>query len=163
MRKVWRGPRLLIIVLALAVSADAKTTQLAVSPSAEPAALAKTLQSKNATEAAASAYWLGLKGTAAVPVIPHLVAALGDDRPVNPHAYRTDARTSSRSSPGEEAAEALARIGKPAIDPLITALRASSSPVARRNAAWALGQIDTASHSANAVVTPSPRTTPQNL
>jgi len=162
----WRGPRLLIVMMALAASASASakaTSQLSVSATAEPAVLARTLQSKNATEAAASAYWLGLKGTAAVPEIPSLVAVLGDDRPVNPRVYRNDGRNASRSTPGEEAAEALARIGKPAIDPLITALRASSSAVARRNAAWALGQIDTASRSANAVVSPSPKAPPQNF
>jgi HEAT repeat protein len=165
MRKVWRGPRLLVAIVALSIGASASvnSASLSISPSAEPAALAKTLQSKNATEAAASAYWLGFKGSAAVPVIPNLVAALGDDRPVNPRVYRPDAKSPARSTPGEEAAEALARIGKPAIDPLITTLRASSSAVARKNAAWALGQIDTAAHSTNAVVAPSPKAPPQNF
>jgi HEAT repeat protein len=118
--------------------------------------LARTLQSKNATEAAASAYWLGLKGSAAVPEIPKLIAALADDRPANPTAYRPDAKSGSRSTPGEEAAGALARIGQPAIDPLITALRASTSAVARRNAALALGRINSSAHSPTSAASPRP-------
>jgi HEAT repeat protein len=157
MRLSWRAPRYLtILLLAANLSAAATTSRLSVSPSAEPAVLARTLQSKNATEAAASAYWLGLKGPAAVPQIPKLIAALGDDRPANPVAYRADAKSGSHSTPGEEAAGALARIGQPAIDPLINALRASSSPVARRNAALALGQIDANSRGATAA-TPRPK------
>src|SRR3954469_2400328 len=144
MRLSWRGPRIGMAVLLLVASASASTTNtsLSVSPGAEPAVLARTLQSKNPTEAAASAYWLGLKGTAAVPEIPRLIAALADDRPANPVRYRADAKNGMRSTPGEEAAVALARLGQPAVDPLITALRASSSAVARRNAALALGQIN---------------------
>ena len=158
MQLSWRGSRFLMTLLLLAGSALASTTssRLAVSPAEEPAALARSLQSKNATEAAASAYWLGLKGRAAVPHIPRLIAALGDDRPANPVAYRADVKTGAHSTPGEEAAAALARIGQPAIDPLITALRASSSAVARRNAAWALGQINSTSHGATTAASPRP-------
>jgi HEAT repeat protein len=158
MRMSWRGPRLLTLLLALAGGASASTTaaRLSVSPAAEPAALARTLQSKNATEAAASAYWLGLKGPAAVPEIPRLIAALGDDRPVDPVGYRSDVKVGARSTPGEEAAEALARLGQPAIAPLITTLRASASAVARRNAAWALGQINSNSHGSTTAASPRP-------
>ena len=152
----WRGPRYLVALL-LSMTAYASTTPaLSVSPAAEPAVLARTLQSRNATEAAASAYWLGLKGQAAVPEIPRLIAALADDRPANAVAYRHDVKNGTHSTPGEEAAAALARIGKPAVDPLITALRASSSAVARRNAALALGQISSTSHGASAAVSPKP-------
>ncbi len=151
----WRGPAISVLLLvASAAGATTSSVRLSVAPSAAPDVLARTLQSKNATEAAASAYWLGLKGTAAVPQIPKLIAALADDRPANPVAYRPDAKVGSRSTPGEEAAGALARIGQPAIDPLITALRASTSAVARRNAALALGQIDSNSRAATAIATP---------
>src|SRR5512141_2534093 len=111
MRMSWKGPRFLIALIVLAATAVASTTsvRLSVSPTAEPAVLAKTLQSKNPTEAAASAYWLGLKGPAAVPEIPRLVAALADDRPARPAAYRPDASVHARTTPGEEAAGALAR------------------------------------------------------
>ena len=161
MRMSWRGPRLLAGLLMLSIVASASTAVLSVSPTADPAVLARTLQSKNATEAAASAYWLGLKGPAAVPEIPHLIAALADDRPANPGAYRRNAKNGSHSTPGEEAAAALARIGQPAIDPLINALRASTSPVARRNAALALGQISSTSHGSNAAI--APKTNPDQL
>lgn len=155
MRLSWRGPAFLVLLLiASAAAASTSSVPLSISPSATPDVLARTLQSKNATEAAASAYWLGLKGTAAVPQIPKLIAALADDRPANPVAYRPDAKSGSRSTPGEEAAGALARIGKPAVDPLITALRASTSAVARRNAAVALGQIDSSSHGATTAASP---------
>lgn len=152
MQLSWRGPRYWLALLLSVAASASTTTTLSVSPTAEPAVLARTLQSKNATEAAASAYWLGLKGPAAVPQIPRLIAALADDRPANPIAYRPDAKSGSRSTPGEEAAAALARIGQPAVDPLITALRASTSAVARRNAALALGQIGSSSHGSSAAV-----------
>lgn len=162
MRLTWRGPRIAMSLLLLAAAAAASTTNpnLSVSPGAEPAVLARTLQSKNATEAAASAYWLGLKGTAAVPQIPRLIVALADDRPADPVKYRADAKSGMRSTPGEEAAAALARIGQPAIDPLITALRASSSAVARRNAALALGQINSITHNPTTAVSPRPPVQP---
>lgn len=145
MRISWRA-RLTVSMLVLASTAGASTTSLSVSSASQPAVLAKTLQSKNATEAAAAAYWLGFKGEEAVPAIPQLVAVLGDNRAVRPSLYRHDVSPNSRSTPGEEAAGALARIGKPAVDPLIAALRTSSSSFARQNAAWALGQIDSISH-----------------
>lgn len=162
MRLFWRGRFLVLLLAAATASASTINVRLSVSPSAAPDVLARTLQSKNPTEAAASAYWLGLKGPAAVPVIPRLIAALADDRPANPVAYRPDAKTGSRSTPGEEAAAALARIGQPAIDPLITALRASTSAVARRNAALALGQINSNSHGATTAVSPRPNPDQQN-
>ena len=157
MQKSWRGPHLLAVVL-IATCAAASTTS--ISAASEPSTLARTLQSKDATEAAAAAYWLGFKGKAAVPVIPRLIAALSDDRPARPAAYRSGATVSERSTPGEEAAGALVRLGKPSVDPLINALRASSSPVARRNAAWALGQIDSAEHGQSSL-RPHPRDNPQ--
>ena len=162
MRMSVRGPRILTALIVFAASASASTTHLSVSPTAEPAVLARTLQSKNPTEAAASAYWLGLKGPAAVPHIPRLIAALGDDRPANPVAYRSDVKVGSRSTPGEEAAAALARLGQPAIAPLITALRASASAVARRNAAWALGQINSNSHGSTTAASPQPNPAQQD-
>lgn len=149
MRMSWRGPRLLATVLLLAASAGASTTQLSITAQTQTTVLARTLQSKNATEAAAAAYWLGFRGPEAVPHIPHLIALLGDHRPVFASAYRHDVTSQARSTPGEEAAGALARIGKPAVDPLIQTLRTSSSSFARQNAAWALGQIDNVQSSAS--------------
>ncbi|MGH9521508.1 MAG: hypothetical protein ACRD3E_03130 [Terriglobales bacterium] len=146
MRISWRGPRLLVLLLVLTGVAGASTTNLSVSAATQPMVLGRSLQSKNATEAAAAAYWLGFKGTDAVPEIPQLVAVLGDARTVQPWRYRHDVSPSAHTTPGEEAAGALARIGKPAVDPLIATLRTSSSSFARQNAAWALGQIDSSNH-----------------
>ena len=157
MRESWRGPRVITaVVVLLSASAMASKPSRQISANSDPAVLARSLQSKDASEVAASAYLLGLKGAAAVPAIPRLVAVLGDDRPVIQSDYRSDAKTGARSTPGEEAAEALAHIGKPAVDPLILALRASTNPVARRNAAWALGQIDMEAHGPNAWSVPRP-------
>ena len=147
----WRGPRLLaamVLVFATA-GASASATTLPISPESQPAVLGKTLNSKNATEAAAAAYWLGLKGAGAVPEISRLIAALGDSRPARASIFRNDVASEHRTTPGEEAAGALARIGKPAVDPLIETLRTSSSPFARQNAAWALGQIDSVERQAS--------------
>jgi len=72
----------------------------------------------------------------------HAVMALGetkDARAVEPLiAVLKDGKC------GLQAANALAKIGKPSVPPLITALK-SDSPVARRNAAMALGKIKDAS------------------
>ena len=142
MRVSWRGSRLLATFVITAAITTASATARSVSESTDPTVLAKTLHSTNPTEAAAAAYWLGFKGRAAVPHIPRLIATLGDNRAAKPSAYRHDVPADSHSTPGEEAAAALARIGQPAVEPLIEALRTSSSSVARQNAAWALGQID---------------------
>jgi HEAT repeat protein len=151
MRMSWRGPRLLaVMVLVFAtIGAGASTAPLSVSRKSEPAVLAKTLHSKNATEAAAAAYWLGLKGPEAVTEIPLLIATLGDSRPARASIFRNDVAPEHRTTPGEEAAGALARIGKPAVDPLIETLRTSSNSFARQNAAWALGQIDSVERQAS--------------
>ena len=53
---------------------------------------------------------------------------------------------------GCTAANALAEIGKPSVEPLITALR-SESPIARKNAAIALGKINDASSVKSLIIT----------
>jgi HEAT repeat protein len=53
---------------------------------------------------------------------------------------------------GCTAANALAKIGKPSVEPLITALKAES-PIARRNAAMALGKIKDASSVKSLIIT----------
>ncbi len=116
-------------------------------PVAHPAVVAKVreLSAKEPVTVAAAAYWLGEQGSAAIEAIPPLAAVLGDSRPVNPARYRkhTPARVprSEASSPGEEAAVALSKIGDPAVEALINVLKTSPSAVARQNAAWALGVI----------------------
>ena len=54
---------------------------------------------------------------------------------------RPDEWRKFETSPGREAAKALARIGRPALAPLLTALQAES-PIARGNAAFAIGEME---------------------
>lgn len=77
--------------------------------------------------------------------IPMLVATLGDATPVElPPCYSgrwTPARqVFEEQSPGEAAALALAAIGAKSIGVLVPLL-ADASPIVRRNAAWAIGEI----------------------
>jgi HEAT repeat protein len=101
----------------------------------------KQLSSTDPAKIAAAAYWLGEQGTAASGAVPHLAAVLGDNRQVNPAHYRKNIAGRASSTPGEEAAAALVKIGDPAVDALIRVLKTSPSAVARQNAAWALGII----------------------
>jgi len=79
---------------------------------------------------------LGAMGERAEMAMPALMRLLADASPIVP----VDCR-STNSSPGLEAARALASIGSAAaIDPLLDALR-SPNPELRRNAARALGLI----------------------
>jgi HEAT repeat protein len=83
-------------------------------------------------------------GDAAADAIAPLTKLLADGSPV-------DARLCTRrwwrggsddvTTPGEQAASALASVGSPAIPALLGALK-QDAWIARRNAAWALGAID---------------------
>jgi beta-lactamase regulating signal transducer with metallopeptidase domain len=78
--------------------------------------------------------------------IPSLVAMLGDDRQIEPIACYTSGRwtpaldTFKRPSPGEQAALALASMGRTALGPLMNQL-ANPNATTRRNAAWAIGEL----------------------
>jgi beta-lactamase regulating signal transducer with metallopeptidase domain len=78
--------------------------------------------------------------------IPSLVAMLGDDRPTEPIACYTNGNwspaldTFKRPSPGEQAALALASMGRAALPALINELD-NASATTRRNAAWAIGEL----------------------
>ena len=82
----------------------------------------------------------------ATDAIPMLVSMLGDDSEIEPLKCWTTGRwspalaTFKHPSPGEQAAIALASMGKPAFAPLADALGSASSSV-RRNAAWAIGEL----------------------
>lgn len=81
-----------------------------------------------------------------------LIALLDDDAPVSPYVCREewwrngDHGFAGRwpdlqpTTPGQEAARALAAIGAPVFDPVLRVLP-SGSPHARRNAAWILGAL----------------------
>ena len=104
----------------------------------------KSLSSSDATERAAAACSLG--HLSAVDAIPALINLLGDDAPIEPIKcwqsgnWSPAMDTLKRPSPGEQAAIALAALGKPAVEPLITAL-SNTNPSVRRNAAWAIGEV----------------------
>ncbi len=136
---------------------EARTPDTRTAAPAVVAAKIKELSAKQAATVAAAAYWLGEQGGAAVEAIPQLAAVLGDNRQVNPARYRRPPAARSprgeRSTPGQEAAEALAKIGDPAVEALINVLKTSPSAVARQNAAWALGVIQ-GRHSTTAVLLP---------
>jgi HEAT repeat protein len=82
-------------------------------------------------------------GESAAPAIPSLVALLADGAPIDRTACPQQWRRadSDLTTPGELAAAALVAIGARSVDPLLAAVR-SSSPTARRHAAWALGALD---------------------
>jgi HEAT repeat protein len=84
-------------------------------------------------------------GEDAAAAIGALVALLEDAAPVEGDVCRRQWGRSSNgrhhTTPGQEAAAALVSIGQRAAQPLLAALE-SSSWVARRNAAWALGALD---------------------
>lgn len=81
----------------------------------------------------------------ATAAIPALVRLLNDAEPVAPQVCRQDQRQwwgdERPTTPGEEAARALVRIGPASLDSLIRVVRDGGS-AARRNSAWALGALD---------------------
>jgi len=77
--------------------------------------------------------------------IPWLAQMLSDDTSIAPapcfdSRWSPAIRTFVHPTPGESAAIALASIGEDSLDALVATLDAPS-PVARRNAAWAIGEI----------------------
>lgn len=65
------------------------------------------------------------------------LAELGDDRVLT----RLIDTLGAEGPPGEAAARALAKLGPPAVEPLISKLKKRGSAAARSRAAWALGQL----------------------
>jgi len=82
----------------------------------------------------------------AVDAIPMLVSMLGDDSEIEPLKCWTAGNwspalaTFKHPSPGEQAAIALASMGRPAFAALSEGLGSANSSV-RRNAAWAIGEL----------------------
>lgn len=78
--------------------------------------------------------------------IPALIAQLGDDSKSQPircwdtGRWSPALQTFKHPSPGEQAALALASFGRPAFGPLSEQLT-SANATARRNAAWAIGEL----------------------
>ena len=91
----------------------------------------------------------------AAPAIASLVAVLDDDAPVSPYicreewwlndddddnSFRRQWQPSEPTTPGQEAARALARIGTLSFEPVLRVLPKGGGH-ARRNAAWVLGAL----------------------
>jgi HEAT repeat protein len=83
-------------------------------------------------------------GSEAQPAMNALVELLSDDAPVPQSVCGERWRRGDSpwpTSPGEQAAAALTKLGDQTIDPLLRTLK-HTAPAARRNAAWALGALD---------------------
>jgi HEAT repeat protein len=115
--------------------------------------LVERLSSPDASARAEAACELGRRGKSAAGAVDALTALLPDGVSVGPvecgmspwlrkqlEAHPEDWRR-FETSPGREAAQALARVGRPALRPLMTAL-AAASPQARAHAAYGLGEMD---------------------
>ena len=140
----WAGSMALVTAVVLA-------KPLAGETSLQP--LVERLQAADASARAEAACELGQKGAAAAPAVDALVALLPDALRVGPVECgmspwlrrmleaKPDEWRRYETSPGREAARALARIGRPALQPLLAALSAES-PRARQNAAFAVGEME---------------------
>src|SRR5262249_2076440 len=85
-------------------------------------------------------------GSRASAAIPALIKLLADETPITRFECDRETRVENNgihedTSPGKEAAKALAAIGAEAVEPPIGALRGGEAP-ARANAAFALGLIN---------------------
>jgi HEAT repeat protein len=143
MRKTDQWLAVSVIVLGIFVLSGFGARRTEAPPSGSLAGVSRylaVLKTGNAQQKAAAAYWLGRQRTSAAEAITSLAAVLGDTTKIDPTQYRMAAKD-QKATLGEEAAVALAQIGRPAIEPLIRVLKTSPSPEARKNAAWALGTI----------------------
>jgi beta-lactamase regulating signal transducer with metallopeptidase domain/HEAT repeat protein len=135
-------------------AAVTQTVQMLNPPAAQEPAARTITASQSRTEAqpsaadaderAMSACKAGTQGD--VAAIPSLVAMLGDDSKTKLIACWNNGRwspalqTFKHPSPGEQAAIALASMGRQAFGPLSQQLDSSNATV-RRNAAWAIGEL----------------------
>ena len=139
------------VSLALVTAAVVPARPLAGETSLRP--LVERLSAADASARAEAACDLGRKGAAAAPAVDALVALLPDALLVGPVECgmspwlrrvleaKPDEWRRYETSPGREAARALARIGRPALQPLVAAL-AAESPRARAHAAFAIGEME---------------------
>lgn len=116
----------------------------------------QSIDSPAAQALAQDACAAGLKGD--VEAIPKLVAMLADDRQIEPircsyGRWSPALQTFKHPTPGEQAAIALASMGRPAFQPLLDQL-ASSNSIVRYNAAWAIGELTAMIPGARAAAVP---------
>mgnify|MGYP006281314487 CR=1 FL=1 len=151
-----RFPLLCVLVGALAFSAPADAKQGCRVPkeripddiSAHLHRRIISLYSASQAERADAAFALGQLGEQAQPAVPFLIGLLDDhgrmhdgglfvwEHPEVPYGLIP-------TSPGRQAAKALVRIGEPAVEPLLEVLKDEKRPrAARRNAAFALGELE---------------------
>lgn len=118
-----------------------QTTLLKNLPPTTPAEIllaVKALNSCDVEKRADAADELGRMGATALPAIPFLVYLLSDGEKTR--LEFEFGRLRSWTTPGSRAAYALARIGKPGLDALITVLKDPEKNLAdRENSAYALG------------------------
>ena len=104
----------------------------------------RSTEANDATQRAQAACAAGKKRD--LEAIPTLIGMLGDDTKIQPVScwnsgpWNPALDTFKAPSPGEQAALALASMGRPAFTPLVNQLDSSNS-VTRRNAAWAIGEL----------------------
>lgn len=145
-------PRLLVLVpVALFFTAPVRGDASGLPAALRP--LVERLSSADPADRAEAACELGRRHAEAVPAVKALTSLLGDDLRVGPvecgmspwlRKLLEEKPTEWRqfeTSPGREAAKALARIGPPALDPVLGALR-DPKPMARANAAFAIGEME---------------------
>jgi HEAT repeat protein/beta-lactamase regulating signal transducer with metallopeptidase domain len=117
--------------------------QQAQTATASVAAKIKALDSSDPNERAAAACSLGK--SKALEAIPFLIRKLGDDARIvalrcwDGDSWSPALDTFKEPTVGEQAAIALAAMGKFSVEPLIAAL-GDANPSVRRNAAWAIGE-----------------------
>jgi HEAT repeat protein len=115
-------------------------------PQDDVMAKARLLESADPAERAGAACALGEMRQRAAAAIPALIKMLSDDTPTQRvycgegRSFRGGFKELEKSSPGEQAAWALANIGEQAVAPLIVAVKSDDWRV-RRNATCALGVI----------------------
>nr|MBA3768609.1 HEAT repeat domain-containing protein [Acidobacteriota bacterium] len=127
------------------VAAAAQQQQNAGDIPADVVEKIKLLESTNATERAEAACALGEMKQRAVPAIPALIKLLADDTSTRKvycgeRNWRGGSGEFEKSSPGEQAAEALVLIGEPSVEPLVSVIKSDDWRV-RANATSALGII----------------------
>lgn len=126
-------------------SADPDASPLAPFRKASVTSLIDQLQSPVPEARAPVACALRERRSAAQPAVPQLIALLEDDTPVDSatcHAGEWGMSLDRRpTSPGREAARALAQIGAGSFEPLVGALE-RGGPAGRKHAALALGSLD---------------------
>ena len=108
--------------------------------SAEVKAEVEGLYAPEAVKRAQAANKLGNMGEKAVPAIPLLIGMLGDSAGIELKAD-PESKIAENTSPGIEAAVALGKIGDPALEPLIGALK-DKNPHVRVLAAVALEELE---------------------